>query len=87
MKHTLNHQMKPKIKMPDYYFTQDGMAAHKPAMTMNNFVETRCLFSIKERAQKTSKSTHWLLIPSDFLKNKAASHQLFEPFGKFSPVI
>lgn len=32
--------MKPKIKMPHYYFTQDGMAGHEPAMTMNNFVET-----------------------------------------------
>lgn len=33
IKHTLNHQMKPKIKMLDYYFTRDGTAGHESAMT------------------------------------------------------
>lgn len=34
IKHNLNYQTKPKIKMPD------GMADHELAMTMNHIVET-----------------------------------------------
>lgn len=30
--------------MPDNYFTQDGMAGHELAMTMNHIVETDTYF-------------------------------------------
>lgn len=54
IKHNLNHQTKPKIKMPDNYFTQDGMAGHELAMTMNHFVETDTHFPEK----KVHKTLH-----------------------------
>lgn len=52
IKHNLNHQTKPKIKMPDNYFTQDGMADH--AMTMNHIAETDTHFPLKN----VQKSLH-----------------------------
>lgn len=40
--------------MSDYYFTQDSMAGHEPAMTMNNFMRQTLIFH-KRRCTRNFK--------------------------------
>lgn len=44
IKHNVNQQTKSEIKMPDNYFTQDGIPSYELAMTMNHIVETNTHF-------------------------------------------